>query len=120
MNGWVGSRHMERQRRAPAFRTFLRESELAAAKPSSLWVLLDEQELSIDDAWFLVTMDDQQPFASFPAFRHQGGYALNFADGHVELYRLADPASLRLGVYGATALASNSDWLKLKEVTTRH
>ncbi|MCX6927014.1 MAG: prepilin-type N-terminal cleavage/methylation domain-containing protein, partial [Verrucomicrobia bacterium] len=84
MNSWIGSRYMDTHPRASGFRTFVRESELSAAGPAALWVITDEHEASIDDAWFLVTMDDSCPFASFPTTRHERSYGLNFADGHAE------------------------------------
>jgi len=115
MNGWMGSRYMETGPSEKGYRTFVRESEIAAAGPASLWVIADEHEATIDDGWFLVTMDDSRPFASAPATRHQHGYCLNFADSHVEFYRLRDPASPGLG---AQVYAGNSDWLRLKQVTT--
>ncbi len=118
MNGWMGSRYMEAEPTERVFRTFVRESELAVVGAAKLWMLGDEHEASIDDGWFLVTMDDSQPFASSPATRHQLGYALNFADGHVAVYKLRDPTSLRLGLPGAQFSPYNSDWLRLKQVTT--
>jgi type II secretory pathway pseudopilin PulG len=115
MNGWIGSRYMETYPRTHSFRTFVRESELAAAGAATLWVITDEHESSIDDAWFLVTMDDSQPFASFPATRHEGSYGLNFADGHTEFYKLhaTEPQ-----VAAAQISPSNPDWQRLKSVTT--
>jgi prepilin-type N-terminal cleavage/methylation domain-containing protein/prepilin-type processing-associated H-X9-DG protein len=118
MNGWVGNRSMETQSRPNGLRTFVRESELAAARPARLWVTMDEHERTIDDPWFLVTMDDSKPFASAPATRHGLGYGLNFADGHVEAYKLRDPESRRLGSENVQINPHNSDWLRLKEVTT--
>ena len=115
MNGWIGSRYMETYPRAYGFRTFVRDSELAEAGPAKLWVIIDEHEASIDDAWFLVTMDDSQPFASFPATRHAGSYGLNFADGHAEFYKLQEPES---EVAAGQISAQNSDWQRLKQVTT--
>ena len=115
MNGWIGSRYMETYPRTNGFRTFVRDSELAAAGPATLWVITDEHEISIDDAWFLVTMDDSQPFASFPATRHEGSYGLNFADGHAEFFKLREPeAQLAAGRISA----DNADWQRLKSVTT--
>jgi len=117
MNGWLGSRCMETYPGQAGFRTFVRESELAAAGPAKIWEMMDEHEASIDDGWFLVTMDDSQPFASFPATRHQRGYAWNFSDGHAERNRLRD-ASTPL-TPGAKAIGPiNSDWLRLKQATT--
>ncbi len=116
MNGWMGSRYMESHSGQKGFRTFVTDSELAAAGPANLWGLMDEHEASIDDGWFLVTMDDSQPFASFPATRHQRGFNLNFADGHAQVFKLRDPNTqfpVRQGVS-----AKNSDWLRLKQVTT--
>jgi prepilin-type N-terminal cleavage/methylation domain-containing protein len=118
MNGWMGSRTMETESRPAGYRTFVRESELAAARPSNLWVLIDEHEASIDDGWFLVTMDDSQPFESYPATRHQKGYGLNFADAHVETKKLRDPNSQSLGAMNAQISPRNSDWLQLKQLTT--
>jgi prepilin-type N-terminal cleavage/methylation domain-containing protein len=115
MNSWVGSRYMETHSRPSGFRTFLRDSELSAAGPALLWVMADEHEASIDDAWFQVTMDDSRPFASFPASRHERSYGLNFGDGHTEFYKLRDPKT-EPGE-GQTS-ASNADWQRLKQVTT--
>jgi prepilin-type N-terminal cleavage/methylation domain-containing protein len=115
MNSWMGSRYMETDSRTNGFRTFVRETELAAAGPSRLWLLADEHEATIDDGFFLVTMDDARPFASLPGNHHNFGYVLNFADGHVENYKLRDPASVKPG---AQVSASNSDWQRLKQVTT--
>ena len=118
MNSWVGSRYMEYFSRANSFRTFVRESELTAARPSALWLFVDEHERSIDDGCFLVTMDDSRPFESFPATRHAHGYGLNFADGHVEKYRLRDENSRSFEEPGSQITAANSDWQRLKQVTT--
>ncbi len=72
---------------------------------------MDEHEASIDDAWFLVTMDDSRPFASFPATRHEGSYGLNFADGHAEFYKL------RTGTQAGGSQPDNPTG-RLKQVTT--
>jgi prepilin-type N-terminal cleavage/methylation domain-containing protein len=115
MNSWIGSRYMESYLRNNGFRTFVRDSELSAAGPAMLWVIADEHESSIDDAWFLVTMDDSRPFASFPATRHERSYGLNFADGHAEFYKLRDPNTQPTNEQTSP---HNSDWQRLKQVTT--
>jgi hypothetical protein len=115
MNGWIGSRYMETGNYiSKGYRTFVRENEVANAGPSQLWVLIDEHELSIDDCWFLVTMDDSRPFASYPASRHENSYMLAFADSHVEGYKLRDPKA----EVSAQVSPTNPDWIKLKQVTT--
>jgi prepilin-type N-terminal cleavage/methylation domain-containing protein len=115
MNGWIGSRYMETYPRSSGFRSFVRDSELAAAGPATIWVIADEHEASIDDAWFLVTMDDSQPFASFPATRHERSYGLSFGDGHAEFYKLRDS---KTQLPSSETSSSNLDWQRLKQVTT--
>jgi hypothetical protein len=117
MNGWIGSRDMERQTQygGGSFRTFVRESEVGVAGPARIWCTIDENELGIDDGWFLVTMNDYQPFASFPAWHHQNGYCVSFCDAHVERYKLHDVGSLR---YEPQVSPKNLDWIRLKQVTT--
>jgi prepilin-type processing-associated H-X9-DG protein len=115
MNGWVGSRYMEVIAGPTGFRTFVRDSELAAAgAPAGIWTMMDEEQSTLDDGWFQVTMNDSQVFASFPAPRHGRGAGVNFADGHVSIFTLRDPSS-QPG--GATNLL-NPDWIRLKQMTT--
>jgi prepilin-type N-terminal cleavage/methylation domain-containing protein len=118
MNGWMGSRYYEQEQGSRGYRTFVREAELVAAGPAGLWLVLDEHEQSIDDGWFPVTMDDSHPFGSFPATRHEGGYGLDFADGHAELLKLRDPESSRLGTAAYQVSPGNGDWIRLKQITT--
>jgi len=113
MNSWIGSRMMESDNYA-RYRTFTRESELNAAGPAQIWYLADEDEFTLDDGYFLVTMNDFRPFASFPGARHGRNYVLNFADGHAEAIRLRDPSSLP----GGQITNKNQDWLRLKNFTT--
>jgi len=109
---------MENESRTNGYRTFVRETEIAMARPSTLWTLADEHDASIDDGFFMVTMDDTRPFASFPAVRHARGYALGFADAHVEIYKLHDADTLPAGPKLPQVNPSNTDWQKLKSVTT--
>jgi prepilin-type N-terminal cleavage/methylation domain-containing protein len=119
MNSWMGSRYMEREQ--PTFnqrpyRTFVRDSELNAATPASLFVIADEHESTIDDSFFFISMNDTDVFMNYPGTRHDRGYALSFADAHVEHYKIRDPGTKgpAQGSYSPT----NSDWVRLKQVTT--
>lgn len=119
MNSWMGSRYMENEQPAynqRPYRTFVRDSELSAATPANLFVIADEHELTIDDASFLVSMNDSEIFQNYPATRHDRGYALTFADAHVEHFKIRDPGTKGPGTgsYNPT----NSDWMRLKTVTT--
>jgi prepilin-type N-terminal cleavage/methylation domain-containing protein/prepilin-type processing-associated H-X9-DG protein len=119
MNCWIGSRYMNKGvgqvEPETAYRTFIMENETAVVGTSCLWVIADEHEASISDPWWLVTMNNSQPFASFPATRHSHGYNLSFADGHVERYALLDTNTVSPAIY---VNPENSDWIRLKQVST--
>ncbi len=119
MNSWMGSRTMETAATGRnTFRTFVKDAELSAGGAATLWLMADEHEVTIDDGYFLVTMNDTMPFASFPALRHQRGFVLNFVDGHTEHWKLRDPTSVVSAQGYAQVGGKNSDWLRLKQVTT--
>ena len=115
MNGWIGSRYMNTLPGEGGSQTFVKDSEIALMGAANLWVIADEYEGTIDDAWFLVTMNNSQPFASFPATRHQHGYNLAFADGHVERYGFLEPGTQPPP---ATTSPINPDWIRFKQITT--
>jgi hypothetical protein len=117
MNSWVGSRYMEDYPKGTGYRTFVKESELAVAGAAGVWMIVDEHEFSIDDGWFLVTMDDSRPFASFPAARHQRGFCVNYLDGHADVQKLRDPTSVWTGAQ-ASISSRNEDWTRFKLMTT--
>jgi len=116
MNSWTGSRYMETYPRATGFRTFMKDTEFATAGAAVVWYLADEHAATLDDGWFLVTMDDSEPFASFPASRHQRGYTLDFADGHAAAVKLRDAGSQPSAQNFVSS--KNADWLQLKQMTT--
>jgi prepilin-type N-terminal cleavage/methylation domain-containing protein len=126
MNSWIGSAEMEAEEEETPFRVFLKDSDLAAGMPSAIWVLIDEHTATLDDGWFLVTMNDSQPFINLPATRHENAYGLNFADGHAEIYHLrttvTQTAETQAEAFAQAPApeisASNTDWIKLKLVTT--
>jgi prepilin-type N-terminal cleavage/methylation domain-containing protein/prepilin-type processing-associated H-X9-DG protein len=119
MNSWMGSRTMAQSYSAAgaAWRTFVRETEInAIGAASRLWVISDEDSSTLNDGWFEVTMDDARPFSSFPGVRHSHGSGINFADGHAQIFKLRDPAS----VPGKQFSPQNPDWLLWKQMTTEH
>jgi hypothetical protein len=118
MNSWMGTHFMETPEAASnpkGYRTFVRDNELAVAGAAALWVIMDEHETTIDDGFFLITMDDSRPFVSFPGNRHNRCYALNFADAHVGIEKMLNTNSR---LYSQGFGPTNTDWSHLKEMTT--
>ncbi|HEV2329368.1 MAG TPA: hypothetical protein VGY56_11335 [Verrucomicrobiae bacterium] len=119
MNSWIGSDDMSSGLNGlqpeQGYRTFLNENQTVFIGTSALWVIADEDQNSIDDPWWLMTMNDERPFADFPANRHTHGYNLGFADGHVEHWTLRDPNTISPSLQ---IKPQNTDWTRLKKVST--
>lgn len=95
---------------------FAKDSDLP--HPSELWVLLDEDERSINDGAF-VTDPGGNLWIDFPAIslsRHDYTFGLNFADGHAAIWRHRDPRTFR--VSGTVEQSGNTDLKKLADATT--
>jgi prepilin-type N-terminal cleavage/methylation domain-containing protein/prepilin-type processing-associated H-X9-DG protein len=77
----------------PPFNRAIKITDITAPGPSSVYVLLDEHENSINDSHFY-------PFSNLKAYesrwldapsgRHGNGTGFTFADGHAEIHRWAD------------------------------
>jgi prepilin-type N-terminal cleavage/methylation domain-containing protein len=96
---------------------FARDSDLP--RPSELWVLLDEDERSIDDGFFVMDPAAHTWF-DFPAIsshRHNFNYTLNFADGHSEVWQYTDPRTLQVSGPD-TDQFDNRDLRRLATATT--
>jgi prepilin-type N-terminal cleavage/methylation domain-containing protein len=98
---------------------FSRDSDLR--RPSSLWVLLEEDERSINDGFF-VTDPTARIWFDFPAIsthRHNFSYALDFADGHSEIWRHHDPQTLLVS-HSEIEQAGNTDLARLAHASAIH
>jgi type II secretory pathway pseudopilin PulG len=101
----------------PYVQFFSKDSELQ--RPSELWVLVDEDERSINDGFF-VTDPDGRMWVDFPAIsaaRHSFTYGLNFGDGHSELWRYRDPRSFKVFA-NRTEQSGNQDLARLARAST--
>ena len=91
---------------------YAKDSDLP--KPSALWVLLDEDERSINDGFFVPDPTGGMWF-DFPAnsaHRHNFSYALDFADGHSEIWRHHDPRTAQVS-HNKTEQSGNADLKRL-------
>ncbi len=107
-----------------AYALFRRDSDFSTTSPANVFVMIDEHEAGIQDSWFAMDMSGSRTWLDVPSARHGGAYALNFADGHAEIYKLQN-----FGIFarwtGATPNFQNvalgvqvapQDWLKLRSV----
>jgi len=96
---------------------FVKDSELR--RPSDLWVLIDEDERSIDDGFF-VTDPTAKTWFDFPAtsaHRHDFSFGLAMADGHADVWLNRDPRTHQL-TRNETDQAHNSDLERLAATST--
>jgi hypothetical protein len=87
-------------------------------RPDQLWVLIEEDERSINDGFF-VTDPTGQIWMDFPAMsahRHNYSYVLDFADGHSFVWRYNDPRSFQVSV-SMTEQPGNADLARLARAT---
>lgn len=98
-------------------RSFAKDSDIL--QPAMMWVMLDEDERSINDGFF-VTDPDALMWIDFPAIskhRHSMSYGLSFADGHSEVWRHHDPRTPKVNTNN-TEQASNADLKRLARGAT--
>jgi prepilin-type processing-associated H-X9-DG protein len=73
------------------WRTYGKLSQMTKPAPSDLWVFVDEDGLSINDASFDVSMLHPTTMFSWPGTYHNYGAIFAFADGHSEGHKWRDP-----------------------------
>lgn len=96
---------------------FSKDSDLPA--PSEFWVLIDEDERSIDDGFFR-TDPTAHTWFDFPALsehRHNFNFTLNFADGHSEIWHPTDSRTQQVAA-PETDQFGNADLDRLARATT--
>jgi prepilin-type N-terminal cleavage/methylation domain-containing protein len=88
-------------------------------QPSERWVLIDEDERSINDGFFLTdpTGNTWYDFPAISEHRHNFSFALNFADGHSEVWRHSDPRTMQVGA-PETDQFGNTDLSRLAKAST--
>ena len=104
----------------------MKTSDITAPQPSNVWVLVDENPDSINDAAFAVDMNDKYPntvWQDTPANYHCGACGFAFADGHSEIHKWKDPQTLAIPTTYSTHISTrtqfkNYDIVWVQERTT--
>jgi prepilin-type processing-associated H-X9-DG protein len=102
---------------------FYKDTDFTLPGPSMTFVLIDENENSINDTLFVCGPNDPYHWQEAPATRHAGAGSISFADGHSEMKRWTDRYILQLptifvpGV-GHASDANSADWAWLSQRTT--
>jgi len=81
---------------SPPWRVYGKTSDMIAPQPSNLWVIMDENPDSVNDAGYAVKMDLQGAAATWqdgPGTSHGGACGFSFSDGHSEIKKWKDGRS---------------------------
>ena len=81
----------------PGWRIYAKSSDMTRPSPAGLWVFIDENPDSLNDAAFAVVMDYQGRSAAWqdgPGTSHCGACGFAFADGHSEIKKWRDGRSV--------------------------
>ncbi len=80
---------------SPPWRIYVKTYDMTDPQPVNLWVFIDENPDSLNDAAFAVAMS-QSLWQDGPSTYHCGGCGFSFADGHSEIKKWRDPRTLTL------------------------
>ena len=89
--------------------TFRKMSQIQ--NPTKMFVFIDEREETVDDGYFLVTLEDNKTWGNLPAVYHNGAGGLGFADGHAEIKKWRDPQTLLKGT-GTRVAPNDVPWIQ--------
>jgi prepilin-type processing-associated H-X9-DG protein len=106
-----------------AYREMHKMTEITEPPPAKQWVIIDEREDSINDAFFAVGMESPTRMVDWPAAYHNNAGGLSFADGHAEIRKWVDPRTRPVLKKGQAlsynvSMPNNPDVLWLQERTT--
>jgi prepilin-type N-terminal cleavage/methylation domain-containing protein len=96
MSNWVGGNEGTEGGWGPGWRVYKKTGDMVDPGPSRTFVLLDEREDSINDAFWVVSMDgfpdkpQSTKIVDYPASYHNRAGGFSFADGHSEIRKWVD------------------------------
>jgi prepilin-type N-terminal cleavage/methylation domain-containing protein/prepilin-type processing-associated H-X9-DG protein len=104
------------------FQLFRKQTQIG--NPSMTWVVLDERPTLINDAFFVVDMENYgnpraMQLIDHPGIQHNNAVGLSFADGHAEIKRWKDAPLLTKNPSGRVAAPNSRDLEWLMERTSQ-
>ena len=115
VNGpWLNNDHSHT--RSGPYMTYGKLGDFSRPGPSQVWVLLDEDDRSLNDGGFAVGMIRPE-WIDWPGTYHNRANGFSFADGHSEIKKWKDPRTMIKGttptrISVATPLSVDYVWVK--------
>jgi len=89
----------------------MKTSDITSPQPVNVWVFVDENPDSINDAAFATAMDARYPgtvWQDTPANYDCGACGFSFADGHSEIHKWRDSQTLAIPTTYTTHISTRS------------
>jgi len=114
---WLDGTH-EHQSGHP-WRTYGRFADMLKPAPANLWIFIDEDQYSINDAAFGVSMAIPTQMVDWPGTYHNFACGVAFADGHSEIHKWTDSRTREYQYSGPiTSVPDSLDILWLQSHTS--
>ena len=129
MSIWIGGNQGTDGGWGPTWKVYRKIGEMLNPGPASTLTLLEEREDSINDGFFVISMEGYPTLArtvmvDFPASYHGGACGFAFADGHSEIHKWRDPRTMPVLKTGQElrlnqSLPNNQDVFWMQDHSTR-
>ena len=130
MNAWMNPGDNDVGMDTANYIIYRKDSDLTRPGSANLWVFIDENPYSINDAFFLELTSGTagSPVASawtdIPATYHNGAGGISFADGHAQIRKWSDPhitgfKASSATINGTPYQGGDLDWL-VHQTTGHH
>ncbi len=109
VNGpWLDNNHSNT--RGGKWAVFGKLSDFDIAGPATVWIILDEDDRSLNDAGFAVGMQTSE-WIDWPGSYHNKACGFAFADSHAEIHKWVDARTILKGTSAGRLSVPNSvDW----------
>ena len=96
MSIWSGGNQGTDGGWGPTWKVYRKLSDMLQPGPANTLTLLEEREDSINDGFFVISMEgyptiSKTVMVDYPASYHGGACGFAFADGHSEIHKWQDP-----------------------------
>lgn len=99
------------------FRTYGRETDFTDPGPANTWVILDEEDRSLNDAGFAVGMNTAE-WIDWPGTYHNMANGFAFADGHSEIKKWKDGRTRVTTSVSRRPVPNSVDYVWIRERTS--
>jgi prepilin-type N-terminal cleavage/methylation domain-containing protein/prepilin-type processing-associated H-X9-DG protein len=95
MNSYIGPVGNDATKKGANCYVYQKLSDIKRPPPVNVWVFVDEHPDSINDGWLTDDWPGGGGWGDLPASYHAGSCGIGFADGHAEIHKWKDQATLQ-------------------------